>query len=49
MYGYIDGYDFGEMEAMKYYAPSSSWSDQKKKDHAHSCRKWGWCTASLNP
>ena len=20
MYGYIDGYDFGEMEAMKYYA-----------------------------
>lgn len=37
MYGYIDGYDFGEMEAMKYYAPPSSWSDQKKKDHAHSC------------
>ena len=37
MYGYIDGYDFGEMEAMKYYAPPSSWTDQKKKDHAHSC------------
>lgn len=37
MYGYIDGFDFGEMEAMKYYAPASSWSDQKKKDHAHSC------------
>ena len=37
MYGYIDGYDFGEMEAMKYYAPPSSWSDQKKRDHAHSC------------
>ena len=37
MYGYIDGFDFGEMEAMKYYAPPSSWSDQKKKDHAHSC------------
>lgn len=37
MYGYIDGYDFGEMEAMKYYAPPSSWSDQKKKDHAHNC------------
>ena len=37
MYGYIDSYDFGEMEAMKYYAPPSSWSDQKKKDHAHSC------------
>ena len=37
MYGYIDGYDFGEMEAMKYWAPPSSWTDQKKKDHAHSC------------
>mgnify|MGYP002508281222 CR=1 FL=1 len=37
MYGYIDGFDFGEMEVMKYYAPPSSWSDQKKKDHAHSC------------
>ena len=24
MYGYIDGYDFGEMEAMKYWAPPSS-------------------------
>lgn len=35
MYGYIDGYDFGEMEAMKYFSPSASWSDQKKKDHAH--------------
>jgi hypothetical protein len=35
MYGYIDGYDFGEMEAMKYYAPPASWSEQKKKDHAH--------------
>ena len=37
MYGYIDGYDFGEMEAMKYWAPPSSWTDQKKKDHAHNC------------
>ena len=37
MYGYIDGYDFGEMEAMKYWAPPSSWSDEKKRDHAHSC------------
>ena len=37
MFGYIDGYDFGEMEAMKYYAPPSSWTDQKKKDHAHAC------------
>jgi ATP-dependent DNA ligase len=25
------------MEAMKYYAPPSSWSDQKKREHAHSC------------
>ena len=36
MYGYIDGYDFGEMESMKYWAPPSSWTDQKKKDNAHS-------------
>jgi hypothetical protein len=36
MYGYIDGFDFGEMEAMKYWAPPSSWTDQKKKDNAHS-------------
>lgn len=34
MYGYIDGYDFGEMEAMKYYAPPSSWSDEKKRETA---------------
>ena len=31
MYGYIDGYDFGEMEAQKYYAPPASWSEQKRK------------------
>lgn len=37
MYGYIDRYDFGEMEPMRYYAPPSSWTDQKKKDHAHNC------------
>ena len=37
MYGYIDGFNFGEMEAQKYWAPTSSWTDQKKKDHAHSC------------
>lgn len=36
MYGYIDGYNFGEMEAMKYWSPPSSWTDQKKKDNAHS-------------
>jgi hypothetical protein len=35
MYGVIDGYDFGEMEPMRYYAPPASWSEQKKKDHAH--------------
>ena len=34
MYGYIDGYDFGEMEAQKYYCPPSSWSDEKKRDNA---------------
>ena len=34
MLGFIDGYDFGEMEAMKYYAPPSSWSDEKKRDNA---------------
>ena len=37
MYGYIDGYDFGEMECQRYWAPPSSWTDQKKKDHAHNC------------
>ena len=36
MYGYIDGYDFGEMEAMKYWAPPASWTDEKKKENAHS-------------
>ena len=35
MYGYIDGYDFGEMECQRYYAPPASWTEQKKKDHAH--------------
>lgn len=34
MYGYIDGVDFLEMEAQKYYAPPASWSDEKKKDNA---------------
>lgn len=36
MYGFIDGYDFGEMEAMKYYAPPSTWSEEKKYDNAKS-------------
>lgn len=35
MYGVIDGYDFGEMECQRYWAPPSSWTDQKKKDNAH--------------
>ena len=30
--GYISGYDFGEMEVMKYYSPPASWSEEKKKD-----------------
>ncbi len=34
MYGYIDGYDFGEMEPMRYWAPPSTWSDEKKRDNA---------------
>ncbi len=36
MYGFISGFDFGEMEAMKYWAPPSSWTDTKKRDNAHS-------------
>lgn len=34
MLGYIDNYDFGEMEVMRYWAPPASWTDQKKKDNA---------------
>lgn len=34
MYGFIDGYDFGEMEAQKYYAAPSTWSDDKKRENA---------------
>jgi hypothetical protein len=34
MLGFIDGYDFGEMEIMKYFAPPSTWSDEKKRDNA---------------
>lgn len=33
-YGFIGGYDFGEMDAMKYFAPPSSWSEIKKKETA---------------
>ena len=36
MFGYINGFDFGEMEAMKYWAPPSSWTDTKKRENAHS-------------
>ena len=36
MYGVIDGYDFGEMECQRYYAPPSTWSDEKKRDSARS-------------
>lgn len=34
MYGFIDGYDFGELEPMKYYAAPSTWSDEKKRENA---------------
>lgn len=30
----IDGFDFWNMEAMKYFAPSTSWSTEKKKENA---------------
>ena len=30
----IDGFDFWNMPAMKYYAPSTSWSVEKKKENA---------------
>jgi hypothetical protein len=36
MYGYIDGFDFKELEPMKYFAPPASWNDEKKRDSAHS-------------
>lgn len=31
MKGYICGYNFAEMEAMRYYAPPASWDENKKK------------------
>ena len=34
MYGFIDGFDFGEMEIQKYYCPPSTWSDEKKRENA---------------
>lgn len=30
----IDGIDFYELEAMRYYAPPASWSEEKKKENA---------------
>ena len=36
MTGYIDGYNFKELEPMKYFAPPASWSDEKKQNSAHS-------------
>ena len=30
----IDNFDFWNMESMKYYAPSTSWSPEKKKENA---------------
>ena len=35
MYGVIDNYDFGEMECQRYWAPPSSWTDEKKRENAH--------------
>lgn len=36
MRGFIDNFDFKEMEAMKYYAPPNNWTAEKKKDTATS-------------
>ena len=32
MLGIIDGYNFAEMEVMKYYAPPASWTIEQKRD-----------------
>lgn len=34
MIGCIDGYNFKEMEPMRYWAPPASWTDEKKKENA---------------
>ena len=36
MLGFIDGYNFKEMEPMKYWAPPSSWTEEKKKETTRS-------------
>ena len=42
----IDGYDFWNMESMKYYAPSTSWSNEKKKENAiNKIYSGDWCGA----
>ena len=36
MKGYIDNYNFGELDCQKYWQPPSSWSNEKKKSEVHS-------------
>lgn len=36
MLGFIDGINFKELDPMRYWAPPSSWSDEKKKETTHS-------------
>ena len=56
----IDGIDFYNLEAMKYYSPSTSWSEEKKKQNAmdkiFSGEWWGaqkrdgiFCMCGKNP
>ena len=56
----IDGIDFYNLEAMKYYSPSTSWSQEKKKENAiskiFSGEWWGarkvdgiFCMCGKNP
>lgn len=34
--GFINGIDFGELDAMRYYCPPSSWTKEKKQQNARS-------------
>lgn len=46
MLGFVSGYDFGEMEPMRYWAPPSSWTDEKKKTTTQNRIFSGeWCAA----
>ena len=56
----IDGIDFYNLEAMKYFSPSTSWSEEKKKQNAmdkiFSGEWWGaqkrdgiFCMCGKNP